>query len=76
MPAKKPPQKPLKILVRGVRYNYAIRPKGAGWTVEWSCLEPGCQRSWSASVSNRHDAENRANEFMVAHGLESHAQPR
>jgi len=76
MPPKKPPQKPLKILVRGVRYHYAIRPKGAGWTVEWTCLEPGCKRSWSESVSDRRDAESRANESMVAHGLESHARPR
>jgi len=74
--AKKPVKKPIKIMVRGVRFNVAIHPKGGGWTVEWSCLEPGCKRSWSDTVNDRRDAEMRANEFMIAHGLESHAQPQ
>jgi hypothetical protein len=70
----KTPTKPLKILVRGFRFSYTLQPKGAGWTVLWRCLEPGCQRSWSESVADRRDAENRANESMVAHGLEAHTR--
>ena len=77
--AKKKPsivKKPIKIMVRGVRYDIAVRPARAGWTVEWNCLEPGCKRSWSATVNNRQDAEIRSNDAMIAHGLESHAQPQ
>jgi len=69
-------KKPVKIMVRGVRYSYAIRPSGSAWTVEWSCLEPGCKSTWCDTVADRRDAETRANEFMIDHGLESHARAR
>ena len=67
-------KKPIELLIRGVRYRYSIRPTNNAWTVEWSCLEPGCQRSWSETVKDRQEAELRANEVMINHGLESHAK--